>query len=80
MLTDIEEIKRRMQRGRALHNSGNGWWIGRLYHVHGAVNFDEVPADLVALMGAQGHIEIKMWLSGIAKWRQPEITHTGDAS
>lgn len=71
MLTDLNEIKRRLRAGRTLHNRGNSWFIGRVYHVHGMPTHDEVNADLVALLTAQGCIKTELRLVGSATWIEP---------
>jgi hypothetical protein len=71
MITDLEEIKRRLRAGRQLLNRGNGWFIGRTYHVQGVPTADAVPADLVALLSAQGLIRTELRVVGSAHWVAP---------
>ena len=59
MITDLEEIKRLLRTGYQLRNTGNGWNLGRL---------DAVPADLVALLAAQGFISTDLRVVGSARW------------
>lgn len=68
MLTNIEEIKRRMLKNYPLINRGDGWLLGRHCGGGSRVFYDEVPADLVALLGAQGFIKTELRLVGSAQW------------
>lgn len=72
MITDIEEIKRRMQAGEELRNRGTGWWIEAPRKPYSACNAQLVNPDLVALLEAQGHVKTELLtVSIVGRWVEP---------
>ncbi len=72
MLTDIEEIKRRMQAGQELRNRGTGWWIEAQRKPYAACAAELVCPDLVALLEAQGHVKTELLtVSIVGRWVAP---------
>lgn len=71
MITDLEEIKTKMRQGFELHHDPVAGW--HLVAMNGArlkrwqmVDTLRVPADLVALLAAQGTIRTELRLVGKA--------------
>lgn len=70
MLTDLNEIKRRLRAGYKLRNRGLGWTLeSDNKPMHWAMSYEfKVPDSLVALLSAQGHIKTELLLVGSAQW------------
>lgn len=70
MLTDLNEIKRRLQRRFPLVNRGDGWLLGRECGKDSTVFYDPIPDNLVALLTTQGCIKTELRVVGSAQWVQ----------
>lgn len=75
MLNDLNEIKRRLRAGFTLRNRGRGWKLeaqnGCKLGAWQMAETLEVPADLVALLSAQGCIKTDLRVVGSAEWVEP---------
>lgn len=74
MITNLEEIKRRVRSGMPLINRGDGWLLGRRCGGNSMKFYDSIPQELVALLCAQGFINTSMKVVGEAKWNEKENT------
>jgi len=76
MITDLDEIERRMRNGFSLRNRGEGWkleapkfWMLKRWQMPDTL---EVPADLVALLSAQGLIRTELRVVVSEHWVEPQ--------
>lgn len=80
MLTDLNEIKRRLQAGAELRNHGCGWWLAKPHQPYTQQESVQVPDDLVALLEAQGHVKTEMLtVSIVGRWVEPDAIRVGVA-